>query len=169
MMPIPGDELRGMALRGFRVIARALSDAVIGIKGKAGNIKASPAEGQQFSNSVNYMQDLMFGDPSSNVLKNSKLVDQNNLEAFYVAHNKAIAEGDELSLSGIDAIRSRYYFRELDTEFTKGNNIMSGFESDGAKVAMLKDARDVAAAAASAIVGFKATWSAVSLVVGRDD
>lgn len=166
-MPIPGDALKGYQARGFNLIARFVSDMVKGYKGKAGGIKATKEEAMQFANSQGNMANL-FGETEKNILKNNELVNQNNLEAFYVAQGRAIKEGDELELKGLDAVRARYYGRRLETPFDKENNLYSGLGDETANIGMMKDARDVAAAAASAVIAFKATWSAVSLLTRND-
>lgn len=171
-MPIPGDVMKNMVFRGGNLIKRGLSDAIFGIKAKAGAEKLTNDEVLQFSNYMGNVGNWGFGMSEPNVLKNNKFLDQNNLEAFYIATGKTVNEGDELSASGLSAIMSRYFTRKLGAKKYDKNSLAIGGESDNdgffnvQRTAIAKDLRDVAAATAAGIVGLKVTQAGVSLLTG---
>lgn len=171
-MPIPGDVMKNMVFRGTNLIKRGLSDAIFGIKAKAGAEKLTNDEVLQFSNYMGNVGNWGFGMSEPNVLKNNKFLDQNNLEAFYIATGKTVKEGDELSASGLSAIMSRYFTRKPGAKKYDKNSLAIGGESDNdgffnvQRTAIAKDLRDVAAATAAGIVGLKVTQAGVSLLTG---
>lgn len=170
-MPIPGDVMKNMVFRGANLIKRGLSDAIFGVKAKAGAEKLTADETQQFYNYLSNVNSWSYGKSEPDVLKNSKFMDQNNLEAFYLATGKTVKEGDELSVSGLSALRSRYFARVPDTNYNE-NSLLMGGKADTSNflsvrnTAIAKDLRDVAAATAAGLVGLKVTQAGVSLLTG---
>lgn len=170
-MPIPGDVMKNMIFRGGNLIKRGLSDAIFGIKAKAGAEKLTADETQQFTNYISNVSSWSYGKSEPNVLKNNKFMDQNNLEAFYLATGKTVKEGDELSVSGLSALRARFYTRTPGANYDE-NSLHMGSKADTSNflsvqnTAIAKDLRDVAAATAAGIVGLKVTQAGVSLLTG---
>lgn len=171
-MPIPGDVMKNMVVRGGNLIKRGLSDAIFGIKATAGAEKLTKDETQQFFNYIGNVGDWRYGKSEPDVLKNNKFLDQNNLEAYYIATGKTVKEGDELSASGLSALMSRYYTRTPGAKKYDENSLAIGGKRDNdyffniQKTAIAKDLRDVAAATAAGVVGLKVTQAGVSLLTG---
>ena len=84
---------------------------------------------------------------------------QEGLLALYKKADTPVNTGDRIGATGLDAIRSHYY--KLQNGTTKDN---ATFTFDDNKA--FYDGSAVAAAAAAAIVGFKATQTGVSLITG---
>ena len=170
-MPIPGDVMKNMFFRGANLIKRGLSDAIFGIKATAGAEKLTADETQQFANYISNVSNYSYGTSNPNVLKNNKFMDQNNLEAFYLATGKTVKEGDELAVSGFSALRSRFYTRIPGADYDENSVVMGGKLDTSSflsvrNTAVAKDLRDVAAATAAGIVGLKVTQAGVSLLTG---
>lgn len=85
--------------------------------------------------------------------------EREGLLAIYNKDNQKVNVGDTLKVSGLDAVQSHYYKLKSGT-----NTSNAVFEFNDTKA--MQDAGAVAAAAAAAVVGFKATQTGVSLLTG---
>lgn len=85
--------------------------------------------------------------------------EREGLLAIYNKDNQKANVGDTLKVSGLDAVQSHYY--KLKSGTNKDNAV---FEFDDNKA--IYDGGAIAAAAAAAVIGFKATQTGVSLLTG---
>lgn len=161
-MPIPGDMLKNSISRGGNLIYNGVKDFVFGYKAKAGKIKLNEEESGQFADFLSAGGHDMPDFPLAKEFRNRDYLNQNNLEAFYLDQGKTFEEGDTLSLSGFDALRSRFIYKS-----PSANKVMFGGKSEVSTTdLMVKDGLDVAAATAAGIVGLKVTQAGVSLLTG---
>lgn len=158
-MPIPGDAMKGIFSRGANLYKTLVKDYFFGRTAVAGEHKLSESELQKFANELS---DDNITEAFVNLFdRNPQFTNQNSLEAFLISQGKTVKTGDKLKVKGLDAVRSRYYKRDInDITSYSADNV--GIDSFG----MLRDARDMAATAAAGIVGFKATQLGISLLVG---
>lgn len=170
-MPIPGDKMKDIFSRGTNLIGRFFKDVTKGRTAVAGKYKLS-ADEKKILTSPKDGADL-YKDLDDIFQKNPTLADQNSLEAFMMAQGKKIKAGDELSVSGLGAVLSRYYSHTSfngtfkKSALLKGNRDgLQGTVEQGLDVA--RDLRDVGAVAAAGVIGFKAVQTGVSLLVGDD-
>lgn len=164
-MPIPGDAMKNMFSRGANLIKTFTKDMIYGRTAVAGKYKLSEADIDKIVSA----SDADIAKVEREVLNaNPSFANQNSLEAFMIAKGKTIKEGDELSVKGLDAFYSRYFSHGAgNSQYSKELLIKGG--GNGVweqRLDMLMDIRDMSAAAAVGIVGFKAVQTGVSLLTG---
>lgn len=162
-----GDGIVGSAInsftRGGRVVARTASDLAFGRKAVVGEHALSQEEIQRAVNASPEEQLDVLAD----ILRHNRpLADQNSLEAFKIAQGEALHKGQELSVGGLDAVRSRYYSRQFNDDYSEKSLTMGkpGESNTDQIFAVGKDVLDVATFVTAGTVGLKLAQAAVSVL-----
>lgn len=155
-----GGAIAGSFNRGRKVIARTTSDLAFGRKAIVGEHSLSQEEQMRLVNAPIEKMDEVTEDI---LQRNRALFDQNSLEAFKIAQGEALHKGQEISANGIDAVRSRYYSRSFDDNYSENSLSMGGKHGGSAQFgAVARDVLDVATFVTAGTIGFKLAQTAVS-------